>query len=321
MNSMVDTTAALAPAAARFERQAAGARQQRWLAELEQAMLAQRGGGQRPAQAQHGGDDKRPAQAQPAVTSVAAAAPKSATAAAGGTQAQPMSPTLSGARTAHADAAQVPSAALRTDAGGQQTAAVKAVAEAVRREAPVVGPQIAPAAVVTPNAPSRAPQTASGISPGFGDGAGVIDEAGNAQLSDAEPLSGSASRPIGLGMAPAAATQAMPDEAASEAGASDAAASTPDALDGETYDKNLMHLFYGEDGVQVWIRDAQLTQAPAGVVAQAMTAEMRAAGTKLVALTINGRRVATPVAAQDEEGGGEPAMNAAAQPPQTKGNI
>jgi hypothetical protein len=96
------------------------------------------------------------------------------------------------------------------------------------------------------------------------------------------------------GTAADAATEAFEGTATPEAVASD-----------EEYSKNLLHLFHGEDGVQAYIRDAELSGAQMRAVAQALATELGAGGTRLAGLTINGRRLpvggANPYEQQDEE--------------------
>jgi hypothetical protein len=57
------------------------------------------------------------------------------------------------------------------------------------------------------------------------------------------------------------------------------------------FEKRLMHLVVGSDGVHAYIRDAELGAAQMRSVALALTAEMAASGQSLAALTVNGQRV------------------------------
>jgi hypothetical protein len=65
----------------------------------------------------------------------------------------------------------------------------------------------------------------------------------------------------------------------------------PAEAQAEPYGKRLLHVYRGQDGVQAWVRDAALTQAQVGAVAEAMAGQLAAAGSVLAALTVNGRRV------------------------------
>jgi hypothetical protein len=94
------------------------------------------------------------------------------------------------------------------------------------------------------------------------------------------PLSAFAATP-GAGVAP--------EEAAASEGA--AAGREDETAAGEEYGRQLLHLFHGSDGVQAYIRDAELTGARLRTVAAALAAELGAGGTRLAALTVNGRRV------------------------------
>ncbi|SFV16645.1 hypothetical protein [Pseudoduganella namucuonensis] len=60
---------------------------------------------------------------------------------------------------------------------------------------------------------------------------------------------------------------------------------------GEPIAKKLLHLYHGADGVQAWIRDAELNAAQVRSLAQALAGELNTSGQRLAALTVNGRKV------------------------------
>jgi hypothetical protein len=59
----------------------------------------------------------------------------------------------------------------------------------------------------------------------------------------------------------------------------------------ETYAPRQLHLYRGEDGVQAWIRDAELNGPGARQVIQAVGDELRNMGAQLTALTLNGKKI------------------------------
>lgn len=64
-----------------------------------------------------------------------------------------------------------------------------------------------------------------------------------------------------------------------------------EAPETEPFAERKLHLYQGADGVQAWIRDADLNQMRAHLVAQALNNELNAAGLKLKTLTVNGRKL------------------------------
>ena len=276
-DALTQSSTVLAPATARFDRQHAGARQQRWMAELEQAMLAQQPG-QRPAD-----NDSRPAARSDDASATAVHAAQ-ATAAHG-----------------HAAAGTDPAASSaperRADEDGDQdadgTGATAAAPHAAATADVSAGPAGIDAAAVTGSAAAD-PAAAAGIAAVTGNGAAA------AAIADPAPPIGqtgvSAAR-AGLGFALAGMTHAVDDPAATLAPPGTAA---PDDAVGEEYSRNLLHLFHGEDGVQAYIRDAELTGAQMRSVALALAAELGGSGTRLAALTVNGRRIALAPGTDDD---------------------
>ncbi|WEF32853.1 hypothetical protein [Pseudoduganella chitinolytica] len=293
MNSTVETSAALAPATARFDRQHAGARQQRWMAELEQAMLAQQPG-QRPIDT---AQQPVPEAAEAAASTAPAAARPAAQAAVQGPQAAPAAASRSdgtagkqattGTAATHGHAADTATGELAARHGpgvavgtpGAQDGAEPALAGAAGA--------IVPTMLATGPMPSAAPVAA-------------ILAAGGAEPAAPSGTAGVALARAGLGLAFGLANAAPQAESMPEA-PMQAGAGADEAAPGEEYSRNLLHLFHGEDGVQAYIRDAELTGAQMRAVAQALAAELGGSGTRLAALTINGRRLPLGAASAYEQ--------------------
>jgi hypothetical protein len=68
-------------------------------------------------------------------------------------------------------------------------------------------------------------------------------------------------------------------------------AGTASTAEPTEFDKRLMHLFSGPDGMHAYIRDAELGAAQMRSVAAALSAELAAGGRSLTALTVNGKRI------------------------------
>lgn len=105
------------------------------------------------------------------------------------------------------------------------------------------------------------------------------------QLATAAPLVSlgqSAGPPLPDSGAPALSDSDIPEKFDSSA------ATLADVVE---FEKRLMHLVVGSDGVHAYIRDAELGAAQMRSVAAALTAEMAASGQSLAALTVNGQRV------------------------------
>ena len=280
-DALTQPSTALAPATARFDRQHAGARQQRWMAELEQAMLTQQPG-QRP-------DDNaaRPAarSADAGATSAhaaPAAAPHAGPAAAGAGQA------ASPAQQRHAD--------RDDERDGDGDAITAATPHAAATADTGTGPSGIDATTVAGMAAAANGPVSAGVAVATGAGTAAA-----AAVEQAPPpaLNGISAARAGLGFALSGMTHPADDTAATMAPPETA---TPDEAAGEEYSRNLLHLFHGEDGVQAYIRDAELTGAQMRAVAQALAAELGGSGTRLAALTVNGRRIALAGGTVDDGG-------------------
>lgn len=118
---------------------------------------------------------------------------------------------------------------------------------------------------------------------------------------------------------------ALPEEqAAPESGKPSAS-----ELYGEPFEEKLMHLYRGPEGVQAWIRDAELSAAQARGLAQALASELGGDGVRLASLTVNGRKVSTAATdggedefmQQDNEQAGATALRSTAHGITTKENV
>lgn len=287
MNSTVDMAALLAPATARFDRQRTEARQQRWMAELEQAMFAPQAprsleGTAAPAAQAHG-------EAAPAAARGAAAqpVPRPGSAASGAP-----STAASGAAAANGAAAQ----GLRNRPDGAPMGhhgeeGPRAADDAQAAEAEVE----AGAGAVIPSL-AAAGSGRGGAAPGI---AGAAGAPVTAAVLAGEPAQAPVVQPFAP-LLPGAFGAALE---AADMPASDGAAAGPgqDAAPGDEYAKQLLHLFHGDDGVQAYIRDAELSGAQMRAVAQALAVELGMGGQRLAGLTVNGRRVVVPDTAHEEE--------------------
>ena len=102
------------------------------------------------------------------------------------------------------------------------------------------------------------------------------------------------------GMAPSTGT---PADAAGGQDVATADGPAPSLVpEGEEYARSLLHVLPAEDGVHAWLRDASLSSEQVQRVASAMAGELALAGTPLAALTVNGRRILSSGAADDQPG-------------------
>jgi hypothetical protein len=326
MTSTGDISVALAPAVARFDRQHADARQQRWMAELEQAMLAQQAQPQQQRQADlppPAGDSAGQAAAQ----AIASAGPETAGASATPTRLPAVQ--RSPAQPQAQSQAQSQAPAQAKNGGTSEAAHAGNAAEAPARQA-------------APGAQASAPDTmqASAAQAGKAYGGGMA-VAGQASVMSAQM--GLAPGAASTGAAAAAATEPVPVFTPSEplvfargplagfaAGAGELA--SPESGEyvagadagiapGEEYEKQLLHLFHGDDGVQAYIRDAELTGARLRAVAQSLAVELGGSGTRLSGLTVNGRRVSLAADDRQEDEPPATASEAAPLPITLKGTI
>jgi hypothetical protein len=314
MTSTVDLSTALAPAAARFDRQREDARQQHWMAELEQAMLAQQlQPQQRPAEPGRTGEGL----AQDGVTAASAGTGSSSSASMQGAarsaaQAQSPAPAhqqAAGARQP-ADPGSAPQGKARQEAGGVPAEA-GAVAAGLEYAAPSAGAAANAMAAAGYDGALAARMALSTGSPANAAAAADRIEAVQAPKGSALPTLGGA----------AGAFAAAPGETLAWESNAAASAAEADAAPGEEYEKQLLHLFHGDDGVHAYIRDAELTGARLRAVAQALAVELNGGGSRLTGLTVNGRRVSIAGGSQHEEERPATASEAAPLPIIQKGSI
>lgn len=149
--------------------------------------------------------------------------------------------------------------------------------------------------------------------------AGGAAEGGVTALQASRPASiGAAALGLGAGpqQEPAAVQQPEPEPVEVPL-PQDAA---PEQAETEPFEKRLMHLYHGTDGVQAWIRDVELNAAQARALAQTLASELGGNGVRLAALTVNGRKVVAseqdgasaqsmPDALADDNQAGQPETN------------
>ncbi|WP_426104798.1 hypothetical protein [Massilia sp. TSP1-1-2] len=252
---------AATPHGARLNRSGAEARQGRWMLELERSMFSA------GADAQHG----RVAKAGESPAGVADAAPGSAA----GRAAEN---TNEGAKTAPAGGE------ARHHVTGRTGAPIPLPHAPPLRDVP---PALRPTMLLAPSTPA-----ATGQRSAAGPCADYCRPVAPAPLA----LTG-----IGAGQPqfPAGALSAESGELAGEQ-----ASCAPDAAHfGErpVFEQHIMNLYFRQDGVHAFIRDATLGTAQAQRVARALSTEMDAAGQKMAALTINGHAVLAPGGARQQE--------------------
>ncbi len=295
------------------DRQQAQARQQRWLYELEHAMLSHGGKKHGPARA-HG----EPGPARPDSPSDAgrAATGAGATDDAMAALAGQMAGSGSGSGAPPAPAAVVAApGALPPVARGHGPAAAEAPARAAGPALPPgAGTAPVPAwpAAATPPMMPGAAWGAYGASALPLAGATLAAEAGDAGGQSVAALKAGAAGRSAL-LLPGGAPGAMPARPAplarpeADGGPEAAPAHSQGAPGGDDYAARLLHVYRGADGVQAWVRDTELGPLQAQRLAQAMAAELGETGTRLAALTVNGKKQAVPAA----PGGARPAAPAA----------
>lgn len=278
-----DTRVAAGAVPERLNRHNAQARQERWMAELQDALFVH-------------------------------PAPAPAAAAADGQPGQVSSPhgAAGAARTAPDASASAPVMTAR--AGGlprnSAPAAGAAVAVAAAAPAAVAATDLAPAALPAGAAPAAAFDAVAAPSP-----ASPALTAG--PQPGAVPFNPFA---FAYGMTapvPPGVTAALPDPAASvtpaapraasgllwagggASGADGAVAAEPPeqapvadaAGEEQQYARRLLHLYQDQDGVQAWLRDAALTPGQVAAVTAALAAELAGQGQALATLTVNGKRI------------------------------
>ncbi|UTY59308.1 hypothetical protein [Massilia sp. erpn] len=268
------------------------ARQERWLYELEHAMLQQ--------------EQKKPRQAPPLQAPVplradmapAAATEPALTAARGRdgmTPARPDMPAASAAPvTAAAAAAGEPvSGAACAMAADSPAGAVPGSAAPAHGEAgvepghgatdAVQAPHGTLAQAVLPNGAVLA--AAASARPA----AAVAALEGVASAAAAQPMVAGAER-LSLPFGAPAEAEPAPAPAQAEPPEPDEAAATGSRAE-QDYRAQQLHVYQDAQGVQAWVRDAGLSAAQALGLAQAMAGELAGSGARLTALTLNGKKL------------------------------
>ncbi|NRR31459.1 hypothetical protein HSX11_14875 [Oxalobacteraceae bacterium] len=292
----------------------AEARQDRWMFELEHALLAQ--GSKKNDTPQ----EQRSAEAAPQqdLADPAAAASKgglkSGAAHQGGAAAQAsaqQSATAQAGRTAARDDAGA--AGDQVQAQAQAVAAAPALAAAQSQwsaAAFAVAPAVSQETALGAYAQAGATLAARRAGPAVAEANSGVQTLARMNKAEAAPVQ------LGLGQAeaqaepaPGAPEQAEAQEVLAHGGA------TPDS---EAYADKLMHVYRGEEGVQAWIRDAALGANQTERLVQALGEELAGAGTRLAALTVNGRKLTLPAqpggAQQTQDAQDEFMQHAAAAP-------
>jgi hypothetical protein len=285
---------ASAPSAGRLDRHDAEARQDRWMQELERAMLSGSAKKQRAAQPQRG---DAPAQREIGRPSGADEMP--------GTAAQRLTGTAAGA-SAVGRGADVPQAGRGSSergaelrAGDDASAEQKLTDTRAGDQGAAAGVPVnarALAGVQHPAADSNA-AGAAGFAPAANTvlGASTTAAAGSAHVESIQAAQATqqTAAPPALALGPSA--EPRPDSTTpADVGpdlteqADSGAAALADVTE---FDKRLIHLFSGPDGMHAYIRDAELGAAQMRSVAAALSTELALAGQALTTLTVNGKRI------------------------------
>ncbi len=276
------------------QRQQTDARQDRWMYELEHAMLQS---AKKPAPSQDGrapaavqddtplpkrqsrqDDQREPAEAAAAMASAPAAkaqvnAPESA--------ATPVAAAVTAGQGAGA-AAQEQSAAPSRVAAAASAPVPAAAMLATALPGSGAAPSASPLAAMT-SALAAAPGASHSLTAGAVMGA---DSAADNAIP-AAPGAGWLSRAAEAD----GALLAAPEDAETPPATPEPA---PATASDEPYAARLLHVYRDADGVQAWLRDASLGQMQAQQLARAMAGELGSAGAPLTALTVNGRRQVLP---------------------------
>lgn len=238
-------------------------RQERWLFELEQALLAQQG--QKDAARELPAEPRRPAVVAAADVPVAGSAPLPAA----GMAAAP--PDGRGASNAGPHAADDDGGNLAPSSVQPSSLVPDAYARYALPDAGLPAGSTSVAMAAPAAALARASTTGSGA----------------AQLVLPDALSRPA---VALPPMPAAAALAtLPNAAHAEVAADAVPTARPAPGEAQDFAARQMHLYRGSDGVHAWIRDAALSEGQGRLVAQAVALELRGAGGRLKAMTVNGK--------------------------------
>ena len=278
----------------------AHAQQERWLYQMEQAMLQQEGKKPAPAREQSRAGQERSRDAQPS-NEQGNAASYGLTAL--GTQT--VSPQAAHADTTGPQAESPDSASPAQHAADAHSAASggeAAPSEAAARTADSASAGVAAGVLAIARLPANghaAMPALARAATGVGQSVAATLQQDPAALTAAN-VRVAANAPANLpvpGMAPAPAPASAPQASDEMEQYSARRPAVPaQATAEEDYASRLLHIYHDPDGVQAWIRDAAIDQAHARTLALAMADELAANGTTLVALTLNGRKLTLPAA-------------------------
>ncbi|KRB99153.1 hypothetical protein [Duganella sp. Root198D2] len=269
MTAMIDAAGGALTARNGDVRQMDGTRQARWLYDLEQALLEQ---GLKPYQASddeqpgaRAGQDALPNKAQRAAWEQAGQVVPGAAPVAAQAQAQAQA---AAQQQAEPQAAAQPAAAAQSSAAGTPAFAL---AQPARTTAPALA-ALPVQALAAPDRQHEAQPAQAGVD--------AIDAP--AALRGAAPLQ-------------RAAVNLLAARNGAPAGESELQEPTPSSQQaqapGEPFEKKLLHLFYGRDGVHAFVRDAELQAEQMRSLAQNLASELGGEGRRLASLTVNGRKV------------------------------
>jgi hypothetical protein len=293
MNVNVDPALSRAAAPGAPERKAPEARQAKWLCELERALFEsglKNDAGKKQAQGAPAGlAPQALADAAPPVLIDSDVRASAAPACGAG-------PVRAGAAPAPQPQASDTSESARPLQQAMAAAPVSVAAEAHGVRAGIDRPAsgsapAAPAALAANGMPGFAPAPPSAASaataPAALTVAAAVRLAPALEIAPLPQLQGTDAEPA----ADAARQDAAPDESH--------AAPARVALD--AYARNALHLYRGDDGVQAWIRDASLQPLQAEAVRRALAQELGSAGEKLLAVTINGRKLGATTGTEQQQ--------------------
>jgi len=298
MTAMIDAAGGVPSARSGDLRQMDDTRQARWLYDLEQALLEQ---GLKPYRAAEEEQPGTRAGQEALPRKLQRGDPEQASqVAAAGAPAQVQAQAQV--------AAQVP-AQPQAEAQSPQAAQVAGAAASWAVGVPVFAPAqpasaAAPALAVVPVQALATPGQARGPQPAQAgidamDAPAALRGAAPAQRLTANLLAARHGGPAGEGELAEPAPSASPPQAA-----------------GEPFEKNLLHLFYGRDGVHAFVRDAELQAEQMRSLAQNLASELGGEGRRLASLTVNGRKVdAAPGMASEAD---NPARHEAPQQDSTR---
>ncbi len=293
--------AAMPPASSRLDRRDAEARQDRWMSELEKAIVSSISKQQpapAPAPRAHAEPGSRSALGKVAATAsthpaLTAQQRSQAQAAASHRASDEEAQSARGRSQRNApDSALAPEEDRVAADQSNDTDAVPAAVVQARATAAITqhGANVElPAALGV--AVSDTAQALPGQSPVAPFAAAPNASGGDAEASASLATPGRRAVSIGITAQGQPQVRSEPQTAGVDAPEIPAGAGGHEAGEAQPFEKRAMHLYQANDGVHAWIRDADLQSHQLRAVAQAMSAELATSGKTLAALTINGKPV------------------------------